>query len=281
MYYLDNEEIELIRRLQKGNRLSTVAEYAEVNVGVVTGQNIFFVLDENQVEENGLKRYAKPIVSRSSHLGEGVKFTEDIYNKNRKEGKRCYLLNLPGKDISEFPQAVREYIREGENENYHEGYKCGRRDPWYEVPTTWTPDGFLLRQIHQYPKFVLNETRATCTDTIHRVKFKGAETEKENFFAATHNSLTWAFSEFIGRSYGGGVLELEPNEAEELPIPISNWKEIDVDKANQILKKQGPDELLDFTDRILLKKGLGLSNREIVVLRNIWRKLHQRRINRN
>lgn len=280
MYYLDNEEIELIRKLRKNDQLNRVTDYADVNVGVVTGRNAFFVLDKGQVEEYGLKEYTKPIVSRSSHLGKGVKFTEEIYQKNKEEEKRCFLLNLPGKDISEFPDKVQDYIRQGEEEGYHKGYKCRIRDPWYGVPTTWTPDGFLLRQIHQYPKFVLNETQATCTDTIHRVRFKGVKNEVDKFFAATHNSLTWAFSEFIGRSYGGGVLELEPNEAEELPIPTSNWKKIDLDKVNEILKEQAPHELLDYTDRILLKEGLDLSDKEINILRNIWTKLHQRRINR-
>ncbi|KXA95218.1 hypothetical protein AKJ36_01255 [candidate division MSBL1 archaeon SCGC-AAA259I07] len=281
MYYLDNKEIELIRRLKKNTQLNSVGDYADVNVGVVTGRNAFFVLDKEQVEEHGLKDYIKPIVSRSSHLGKGVKFAEEIYKKNKEEGKRCYLLNLPDKDASEFPNKVQKYIQEGENKEYHKGYKCSIRDPWYKVPTTWTPDGFLLRQIHQYPKFVLNETQATCTDTIHRVKFKENKEEMKNFFAVTHNSLTWAFSEFIGRSYGGGVLELEPNEAEELPIPTSNWEKISLNKVNQILKEKGPHGLLDYTDRILLKEGLDLSDKEIETLRNIWEKLHQRRINRN
>ena len=37
--------------------------------------------------------------------------------------------------------------------------------------------------------------------------------------AASINSVTFAFSEVMGRSYGGGVLELEPREAEPLPFP--------------------------------------------------------------
>lgn len=280
MYYLDIDQIELIRELWDHEAISPVEEFADVNVGVVTGRNAFFVLDAEQVEENGLMEYTRPIVSRSAHLGEGVRFTDDIQNDNEESGRRSFLLDLPPEPKSEFTEKIQEYIDDGEEKEYHKGYKCSLRDPWYEVPSTWVPDGFLLRQIHRYPKFVVNETDATCTDTIHRVNYTGNDSVREQFFAATHNSLTWAFSEIVGRSYGGGVLELEPNEAEELPVPTNNWEKLELDKVHRLLKEDGPEAVLQYTDEILLKQGMDLSDGQIEMLRNIWTKLHERRINR-
>ena len=82
----------------------------------------------------------------------------------------------------------------------------------------WLPDIFMLRQIHAAPRMTVNGAHTTSTDTVHRIRVH------PNIISAAlstvfHNSATFAFSEIIGRSYGGGILELEPRKAEMLPIP--------------------------------------------------------------
>lgn len=281
LYFLEQDHIDLVRELPDREGIAPVDDYADVNVGVVTGRNAFFLQSQIEEETRGLSDYTRPIVTRSAHLGDGVRFTRDVYQNNISEDRPTRLLDIPETEYNDLPQAVRAYIRLGEWHDYHTGYKTSLRDYWYTVPSTWIPSGFLLRQIHKYPKFVYNETDATCTDTIHRVNYHGPEEDARNFFAATHNSLTWAFSEFIGRSYGGGILELEPNEAEELPIPTKNWDEIDLERVDNLLRSSGPEAVLEYTDDILLKQGIGLSDEEIQELRDIWKILQERRLNRS
>lgn len=281
LYYLDQEYIDLVRKLPERDGISPVNEFADVNVGVVTGRNAFFLQTRDEEEDRGLSEYTRPIVTRSAHLGDGVRFTEEEYTSNLDKNRKARLLDLPEKPKKELPQAVCAYIGLGEWNEYHDGYKTGLRDYWYTVPSTWVPSGFLLRQIHDYPKFVTNETDATCTDTIHRVRYKGQDDDARAFFAATHNSLTWAFSEFIGRSYGGGVLELEPNEAEELPIPTKNWENISLERVDELLRTEGPEAVLQYTDKVLLEDGLGLATKQIQDLRDIWQTLQQRRLGRS
>lgn len=137
----------------------------------------------------------------------------------------------------------------------------------------------MLRQVHGYPKLILNQAKATCTDTIHRVRLR----EKANgkmIVAAFLNSLTFAFSEVTGRSYGGGVLELEPNEAERLLLPLNNAENLELDFIHEMLLSERIHDALNLTDKVLLVDGLGLSQREVKSLREIWRKLRDRRINR-
>ena len=131
------------------------------------------------------------------------------------------------------------------------------------------PDAFLFRQINHGARLVLNETDSTVTDTIHRVRFKSTIDGKSMVFCF-HNSLTFAFSEIMGRSYGGGVLELEPNEAEGLPIPYvklssKNFKLID----KLFRERKSLDEILDMVDNIILKDQLQFSQSEITSLRKI------------
>lgn len=281
LYFLDQTHIDLVRELPSRDGIQTVDDYADVNVGVVTGRNEFFIHSAKEARDLGIEEFTRPIVSRSAHLGEGIRFTSSEYDSNIESDLTTHLLDLPEQDRDTLPKPVRTYIRSGERRDFHNGYKCSLRDYWFTVPSIWVPDGFLLRQIHEYPKFVYNETDATCTDTIHRVRYNGPQDSVKEFFAATHNSLTWAFSEFIGRSYGGGILELEPNEAEELPIPTENWENICLEEVDTILRNEGSKSVIDYTDEILLLEGLGLTEAEVEMLRDIWQTLQQRRLNRS
>jgi adenine-specific DNA-methyltransferase len=98
--------------------------------------------------------------------------------------------------------------------------------------------------------------------------------------AAFLNSLTFAFTEVLGRSYGGGVLELEPREAEKLPLPLLGAEALDLNKINDLLLAGKIIEVLDMTDKQLLQDGLGLTASDSKTLRSIWEKLRDRRINR-
>ncbi len=131
------------------------------------------------------------------------------------------------------------------------------------MPSVWVPDAFLLRQIHDAPRIVRNDAGATCTDTIHRVRVRPG-VDAGVLAAASLSSLTLAFAELRGRSYGGGVLELEPTEAESLPFPrldAGAAAELPaVEELDARLRRDGLETTLDTVDRALLRP-LGLAAR--------------------
>src|SRR5205085_983792 len=57
MYFLEEEEIQLLRALIANTKLTNAGNVIDVDVGIVTGLNEFFVLTEQQVEEYSLKPY--------------------------------------------------------------------------------------------------------------------------------------------------------------------------------------------------------------------------------
>ena len=275
-YYLTKKEILLLRKLKQHKSLKKFGELAEVDVGVVTGKNEFFVIDQKTVQKNSLSKYIIPIVSRTVQL-KGASFTRNDFHEINKEGNRCNLFYTNKKQLDKYSK---HYIENGQNQKFHTGYKCRIRKPWHNLLSIWVPDAFLFRQINHGARLVLNETDSTVTDTIHRVRFKSTIDGKSMVFCF-HNSLTFAFSEIMGRSYGGGVLELEPNEAEGLPVPYvklssKNFKLID----KLFRERKSLDEILDMVDNIILKDQLQFSQSEITSLRKIWKKLSSRRTNR-
>ena len=211
-YFLDAAALKLIRQLRSASGLSPLAEFGDVDVGVVTGANDFFVIDANGTTDPALKSVAIPIITRSHQL-RGAAVTPDDWAAYLTEGHARLLLTID--DDRKLHPIVQTYLSDGEKWGVPLGYKCRIRKHWYSVPSVWRPSGFMLRQIHTYPRLVLNETPATSTDTVHRVAFKSVAAGRAAV-SAFHNSATFLLSEIEGRSYGGGVLELKPTEAERL-----------------------------------------------------------------
>jgi adenine-specific DNA-methyltransferase len=277
-YFLDREEIELLRSLRENPQVTLSGKVLDVDVGVVTGQNKFFILNETQVRERGLSEATQRIVARSGHL-EGAIFSGEDWKRNLGGDLGAYLFFPNDVDFEQLSPTLQAYIRSGEAEKYHTGFKCRIRNRWYIVPSVWPPDAFMLRQVHGYPKLILNTSGATCTDTIHRVRFiNGANPQAVT--AAFVNSLTFAFAEVTGRSYGGGVLTFEPSEAERLPLPLIGAESLDLNEIDRVLRRDGIEAVLDITDQVLLIRGLGLTEIQAQALRQMWKKLRDRRINR-
>jgi len=278
MYFLDEEELQLIRMLKVHPKLTIASNVIDVDVGIVTGLNEFFVLTEQQVEKYSLKPYTQRIVGRSAHLP-GILFSESDWLDNVEKQSPAFLFNPPDEPLYRLPIELKEYVTSGEEKGLNKGYKCRIRNRWYVVPSVWIPTAFMLRQVHHYPKIILNDAAATCTDTIHRVRLRNG-TPARIVATAFLNSLTFAFSEVIGRSYGGGVLELEPNEAEKLPLPLIGADRLDLNELDRHLREGNISTVLDITDEVLLRQGVGLSIEETRMLRGIWQKLRDRRVNR-
>ena len=275
-YFLDPAAIRLLRTLKQSRAMTRLGSVADVDVGIVTGRNSFFTFTDAQAHELGLEAHCVPLVSRSAQLC-GLVYDTDCRASDVAAGHRTWLLNAPPDPTD---PALVAHIHAGEAAGVHRGYKCSIRNPWWTTPSLWVPDLFMLRQIHRVPRLTVNATAATSTDTVHRVRLSPGG-DAAALAAVFHNSATFAFAEIMGRSYGGGILELEPAEAERLPIPAPAHAgaelACDVDlllKANEI------DKALDLVDRHVLVDGLGLSGEVVAQCRAAWLSLRDRRTRR-
>jgi adenine-specific DNA-methyltransferase len=289
-YFLTAREIDLMRELRGVSAVTVLRTHAAVDVGVVTGSNEFFVLSRRRVEELGLEGAActLPLVSRSAQL-KGARITAAEWQLLAAAGERVQLLCLcppcPPKGPPQGPPngaplapALASYVRQGEAGGVHRGYKCSIRSPWYAVPAVWVPEGFVFRQIHDFPRVVRNEAGATSTDTIHRLT---CQADPEQVIANLYTHLTAASAEIEGRSYGGGVLELEPTEAERLLLPARlAAAALPLAECDRLVRAGKLGQALDENDRLVLAGHLGLARADCTALRDIWVKMRDRRIAR-
>jgi adenine-specific DNA methylase len=272
-YFLSSREIGFMRSLREHPNVGRLGEYATVDVGVVTGKNDFFVLGSETVRAYELRNFVVPLVGRSSQLPGAVLWERELIELGKNGGK-VHLLHLSPHEGKGLPPNLRKLISEGEKRGYHEGYKCRIRNPWYNVPAVWQPDCFLFRQIYDFPRAVVNCAKATSTDTIHRVRcLENPERVASNLY--TH--LTAASAEVEGRSYGGGVLELEPTEAERLLVPRRMNGAMPIAEVDRLVRQGQLAEVLDSNDRLVLHGSLGLSRSECTLLKSIWTKMRNRR----
>lgn len=278
-YFLEQEEIDFLEHIAINRNIPTLGKFANVEVGITTGSNDFFTVPLSTVEEYDLHEYAKPMVGRSVQVN-SVIFTDKDWQKNKFSKAKAHLLAFPGKINLNQKNGALKYIRFGESIGIHKGYKTGIRNDWFVVPSLKVSDALFIRRNNLYPRLIINQAGAYTTDTMHRVFVKKG-TDIKALTASYYNSLSLAFTEVSGRSHGGGVLELMPNEAEKVLLPYHKDNAKLLSKIDKLVRdKTDIEDVLKITNQIILKEHFGLTQKEINLAHSIWKKLSNRRLNR-
>lgn len=285
-YFVAPDDACVLNTLSHDSRLVPLSNLALINVGVTTGNNSYFSITDSTSHKYDLDSLTIPLIGRSSHAA-GVFFTENDWITNRNAGKRARLLALNDNQYRSLSPKQKTYIDLGELQGVNKGYKCSIRNSWYSVPSTWIPDAFFLRRNNLYPKFVINECNAISTDTMHRLKFSW-HGDPELMLISYYNSIAFAYTELCGRSYGGGVLEILPNEVGAIRVLnpelliMSNETKRDIVSYIDRSIRSGADieKVLDYVDQKVLVELIGFKQTTCATCRMIWKTLQKRRLRR-
>ncbi|MDE2893060.1 MAG: N-6 DNA methylase [Chloroflexota bacterium] len=251
------------------------AEYGRVELGAVTGANEYFVIDEETRREFGL---AEGQVQRTSppgtrHLA-GLEFTEEDWDRLRDEGRPVWLFRPDSEDQA---PAVEAYKRVGERLEIPGRYKCRIRPEWWRPPTSTPPDFFFTYMSHRFPRLVANDARVTFLNSMHGLHLASGAPSfvRRALPLAMLNSLTVLGGELGGRSYGGGVLKLEPREAALLPVPSLEvletfWAVIKDEWGylDQQLSIGERDPVVNRVNEVLLRSTMGMSPTRVQLLQS-------------
>lgn len=224
---LDKETRDLFDELAGHKEVHRFCDVADVDVGIVTGANKFFLVSDDVVAEHGLERWAHPMFGRSEHCP-GVIYDKKQHSANARIGNPTNFLWFRDSEPLRYKKS-RSYIEAGEEDSLHTRYKCRIRSPWFTVPSVYSTEIGMLKRSHDLPRLILNKVGAYTTDTAYRIRALNG-TSAEKLVSCFINSLTALSAELEGRHYGGGVLELVPSEIEKLLLPLPS-------KANVSLKE--------------------------------------------
>lgn len=269
---LTESERDLLDDLSERQDVHLFNQIAKVDVGIVTGANKFFLVNDDTVERFGLQSFAHPMFGRSEHC-RGVIYDEWQHEENANRGNPTNFIWL--KDVeSELSESAIEYIRFGESQKLHTRYKCRVRKQWYSVPSVYSTQIGMLKRAHDTPRLIHNKIEAFTTDTAYRITTK--ECRPEKLIYCFLNALTALSAELEGRHYGGGVLELVPSEIEKLLVPVPSTVKPELRKLDTLVRKSNVETVLEQQNQKILG-ALGLHKSEQDQLLSAWLRLKNRR----
>ncbi|MDY7094773.1 MAG: N-6 DNA methylase [Acidobacteriota bacterium] len=271
----------------EGTAFNELLQWGETTLGMVTGNNKFFTLGRAKVESLRLEESELRAISPpgSKHL-RGLSFSTSDWDRLLEAGKSCYLFDP---DPTAPSEAAQTHIQDGERQAVHTAYKCRVRKPWWVVPKVSVPDLLLTYMNHDTPRLVSNSARCLFLNSVHGVYLRNGLRKLGSSVlpVASLNSLTLLGAELVGRSYGGGMLKLEPKEADKLPVPAPECLEALASELRdlkpsvaQCLEAGDLDAAVKLVDQLLLHDQLGLSNGAIQRLSEARQRLFQRRVTR-
>jgi hypothetical protein len=278
---LDPVAVHTYDRLRASELTRRLGEIASVDIGAVTGANSWFVRPATDVV--GLPAHLlRPTVSKAVHVPGALLDDADIALMD-KRGVPTRMLVIEAKQHSASREPLQRLIDEGEEAGIHERYKCRIRSPWWALPTSQVaspPHLFLTYMSSDMPRLVANDAGALSTNTVHGVRLRDG-TDPRALAASFYSSLTMLSAELIGRSYGGGVLKLEPTEAERLivPRPSATHGRL-LNQVDVLLRARRYDDLTRLVDQAVLVEDLGMELDAVKKLRDAVTRLRGRRRSR-
>lgn len=270
--FLSPKERDLVTHSLKELAWKPFKEYGRVEVGVVTGFNKFFILAESEARKLS-KRILTPIITSARDL-RGIELSADDFQSLVEQDRPLFLIHTTD-PVNKLDLPLRSYLAQGIDKNIHTRYKCRIREPWYAVPSVWAADALMLRQAGEIPRLVHLTRKLSSTDTIHRVRWKRPSLARQHV-AGFLNTWTLIACEIMGRSYGGGVLELMPSEANRIPIPPP-LRQIEAifDIADGRMRERKFYDAIEMVDNVVMPPSIRAS--ELHDARNILSKLIARR----
>jgi hypothetical protein len=139
---------------------------------------------------------------------------------------------------------------------------------------------------HRYPRLITNGARTTVLNSMHGIRLNKAECRdaKEALPLLAINSVTMLGAEVFGRSYGGGILKMEPREAAGLPVPapdalVAAWTLLRDRRSglDAALRRGEWSNVVTEVDDVLLRGVMQLGTDEVAALREAATLLRIRR----
>lgn len=215
---VDPKAVGVLQQLIESGSFTNLETWGDTTLGIVTGNNKYFTLSPERVKELGLRRNELLRLSPpgSSHL-RGLTLTSEMLKRLGQQGHATYLFYPKDPPSSE----ASAYIEDGHRTGVDTAYKCRVRKVWYRVPLVPAAHLLLTCMNADTPRLTTNEAGALHLNSVHGIYLRDEHRQigEELLPLASLNSVTLLHAELVGRAYGGGILKIEPREADVWAMP--------------------------------------------------------------
>jgi hypothetical protein len=226
--FMKSEVADALQTVQDRCNVVRLGDRANVKIGIVTGDNRFFVISPSTAEKHDLQPGDWDFIFAKSKITSGVSLKEEDFRQAREDDQRCLLVTAQEGMSSQ----LQSYFSQKAEEEIEGNVTFGKRDDWRKPNDGEIPDAFFTYMQSLGPRLILNEAQVNSTNTIHRVDFKDVVDDREKKALAVSLMSTYSrlSAELEGRTYGSGILKLEIGETSRMQA---------------ILPKSGPAEQVD------------------------------------
>ncbi len=238
----------------------SLGSISTVRIGTVTGANKFFVRPPSEVEASVQSR---AIVTRSSWLLSPIWRTEDQDDREAADDRTRLLMIPPDGWVG---SKLLNWIADAEGQQIHEGHHCRNRTPWYSLPEPDVHAALMPYMGVSAPRIVVNGAGASSTNAIHGLDWNRPSCGPRAVLSSwtTFHGLA---VELFGRTYGKGVLKVEPSDVRSLPV-LRLGSSRGLAELDRVARAEGRESAIGVADRLALAEQLGLTTAEIRLLRD-------------
>lgn len=201
-------------------RFVPLSDVARIVRGIATGANDFFVLSDSEITEWGLDQANLRPVLIKTREAPGYIFNQADFDRLGSEGKKRWLLYLSKPVTPGTPEA--RYIQHGEARNLHERSLVKTRPFWYAMEQRDPAPIYFTYLSRKRSRFIYNQANVLALNVFLCIYPIPAISQKETMLKALLamlNSLVAKDSlRYVGRTYGGDTVKVEPREMDRLPI---------------------------------------------------------------
>jgi adenine-specific DNA-methyltransferase len=273
--FVDPSAVALLERLLESKAAFRLGARFSVDIGYVTGANAFFHLTPQRARDLGIAtRFLTPAVYRGRAL-RGVRYTTRDWTGGHQSADSGYLLRV--QTGGAIPAALRRYVEDGERCGYSRRYKCGIRTPWFSVPHVCEAAAFLTSMSGDRPRIVVNEAGVVSSNSLHVLRSRRPDGDARAAAFSWLSSFSALSAELEGHPLGGGMLKLEPGEAERVVVADAGAPPSRTIAALDRLVRRGAiEDAVELADRAICDR-FGIAARQMRSVRAAAAALRERR----
>lgn len=204
--------------------VSTLGDLAEFRIGIVTGANRLFIIDDETARKHDLPQEClRPILAKFS-TAPGIGLTTGDIKRARAENARCLFVD---RRMAPYSKRVQQYFAAFPQAAHAANVTFKKYSDWRCPDDRKIPDAFFPYMHHSGPRLVLNTAKLNATNTIHRAYFKAnvSHKQRQDIALSLLSTFSQISAELEGRSYGGGVLKHEPSEARCIKLLLPRFRD--------------------------------------------------------
>lgn len=196
-----------------------LGDFVQVVRGVATGANEFFFMTYEQVKEFGIPdNYFVRAVGRTRDVPTN-EITQETLDSLQAKGRPTFLLALNGETFENYPEKLKNYLKNGETLGLPQRPLISQRKPWYKTESRIAPPFLFAYLGRRNARFIRNTARVIPLTGFLCVYPKSDDKEyTDRLWKILNHPDTMANLAIIGKSYGDGAIKVEPRSLEKLPL---------------------------------------------------------------